>query len=604
MKFSIITVNKNNCSGLEKTIQSVINQTFTDFDYVIIDGNSTDGSVDVIKKYSSGINYWVSEPDTGIYNAMNKGIQKVQGEYCLFLNSGDYLISSSTLDNIYIEINNMIQADIFYSDKINSDGTVVNYPKSLTINYLIKNTISHQNSLIRRSLFMEHNFYNEELNIASDWEFFLKELWKYKSKLLYIKTNISVFDINGLGSRNTPERFAENMTVYQNVFQELTESIIELNYYRITTYYNIIENYGNTILLVFILRVYKFFAIISNRTKRFFSRITLRALKLFMLINKITIYLYELFLSFFDKKLRICFTNFGDIPQDYFIVPLRSILESAHHSYKIVKYYNPHIHFFSVFGNKKNLVYSKAKCKIFFSGENVNDKIIRNGEYKGNCVDNVSLSSGFDYLETENYLRFPLWLLYYFSSDNSKDKIRNILNNFKKHYQKVKFCSLVASHDRSGIRTKIYNEISKIAPVDCPGALLHNDDTLYKRYADNKAVYLQLYKFNICPENSVSPGYVTEKIFQSLYSGCIPIYNGWSKNPEPDILNPNIILWYEENEVKPLIEELKKLYVNDKYYCSFMEQPFFCDTAVDKIHTMLQQFTDKIHYNVNKTLRI
>jgi hypothetical protein len=192
--------------------------------------------------------------------------------------------------------------------------------------------------------------------------------------------------------------------------------------------------------------------------------------------------------------------------------------------------------------------------------------------------------------------------LYYFLPDDPKDKIRDKLNNFKRHFQKVKFCSLVAGHDRSGIRTKIFNEISKIAPVDCPGSFLHNDDSLHNEYSNNKTVYLQQYKFNICPENSISPGYVTEKLFQSLYSGCIPIYNGWSKNPEPDIVNPDIILWYDkddENNNTSLINEVKSLYLNDKLYRSFMDKPFFCDTAVDKIYTMLQQFMDKMQNIVN-----
>jgi glycosyltransferase involved in cell wall biosynthesis len=84
VKLSIITINKNNASGLEKTIKSVIEQTYTDFEYIVIDGASTDGSVEIIKNYSTGINYWVSEPDTGIYNAMNKGIRKAQGGDTVF----------------------------------------------------------------------------------------------------------------------------------------------------------------------------------------------------------------------------------------------------------------------------------------------------------------------------------------------------------------------------------------------------------------------------------------------------------------------------------------------------------------------------------------
>jgi glycosyltransferase involved in cell wall biosynthesis len=604
MKFSIITINRNNSSGLEKTIQSVINQTFNGFEYIIIDGNSTDESVEIIKKYGNKINYWISEPDTGVYNAMNKGIRKAQGEYCLFLNSGDWLISPTTMYDVFNEINNTIPADIFYSDRINTDGTFVNYPNLLSINYLIEEPISHQNSLIKRSLFMEHGFYNEELHIASDWEFFLNELWIYKSIFIHIKTNISIFDVHGIGSKHTPEHFAEKMTVIQNVFNELAELIIEINYYHNSAYHNIIEEIRDkTKLLFFLLRLYKF---IISRSKRliyiFFNLYLIRLIrKLFTSIIKIFSCFFEMVASN-DKQIRISFSNFGDNTYDFFITPIREIIESNHHSYKIVKYYNPHIQFFSVFGNKNRILHSKASCKIFFTGENVNNNMTRNVKYKGNCVDNVSLSYGFDYIETENYLRFPLWLLYYFTPDNSKDEIRNMLNNFKKHYQKLKFCSLVASHDQSGIRTKIYNEISKIAPVDCPSSFLHNDDTLHKRYANNKAVYLQLYKFNICPENSVSQGYVTEKLFQSLYSGCIPIYNGWNRNPEPDIVNPNIILWYDENNSISLINEVKTLYLNDKLYRSFIDQPFFCDTAVDKIYTMLQQFTDKMQYTVKEKL--
>ena len=101
MKFSIITINYNNCEGLRRTIESVVNQTCHDFEYIIIDGGSTDGSVDVIKQYADQIDYWVSEPDKGIYNAMNKGVAVAKGEYCLFLNSGDSLHNNSALAKVF-----------------------------------------------------------------------------------------------------------------------------------------------------------------------------------------------------------------------------------------------------------------------------------------------------------------------------------------------------------------------------------------------------------------------------------------------------------------------------------------------------------------------
>jgi glycosyltransferase involved in cell wall biosynthesis len=624
LKLSIITINKDNASGLEKTIQSVISQTYSDFEYIIIDGNSTDGSVEILKKYDAKINYWVIEPDTGIYNAMNKGIRKAQGEFCLFLNSGDWLISSTILDNVFTEISTCIPSDIYYSDRTQTDGTVFNFPESLTINYLISTPLSHQNSFIKRSLFFEHGFFNEDLSFVSDWEFFLKELWKYESKFTHIRTIFSIFDMNRIcvpfqdnvlaityherqNRTANGMRHSEIMTMHQNVFENLAETTIEINNYRNTVYRNIIENYGTVKLLVFLLKLYRLIISRTIKLRKFISK--LRDLKLYILkiINSFGIffsYLHEFFISIFNKSIRICFSNFRDVPHNYFLIPLHTILNSHNLTYRMVKFYNPQIHFFSVYGRKKKIIKSNSLCKIFYTGENTNLEI-EHQNYKGNCIENVSLSLGFDYYNADNYSRLPLWLLYYFLPNYSRDDIRIKLDNFKKKYSKIKFCSLIASHDKSGIRTRIYNEVSKINYIDCAGALLHNNDTLHKRYANDKAVYLQQYKFNICPENSISPGYVTEKLFQSLYSGCIPIYSGWSRDPEPDIVNPNIIIWYDSNDDTnntSFLNEVKKLHSDDNLYRSFIAQPFFCDTAVDKIYSMLQQFTNKMQYYINKSL--
>jgi len=313
-------------------------------------------------------------------------------------------------------------------------------------------------------------------------------------------------------------------------------------------------------------------------------------------------YFYEMAISLFDKSVRIAFTNFwSDLSPSFFIRPF---ITDNFFKYKIVKYYNPDIQFFSVFGDIKKLKNSKSHVKIFYTGENVNT--ISNTEYIGNCIDSVNLSLGFDYCDAANYIRFPIWLLYFFSHDNSKDDIKLILNNFKTQINKTKFCALVSRHDKSGLRTKMYNAISQLGNVDCPGKILHNDNTLHKVYNNDKLQYLQQYKFNICPENTSSDGYVTEKIFQSLYSGCIPIYSGWSKNPEPDIINPDIIMWYDEfddENNKCMIEEIKKLHENDKLYRSFMAQPYFCDTAVDKIYEFLFLYNSKILYLMEKHIK-
>ena len=108
-KISIITVNYNDREGLKKTIESVINQTWQDFEFIIIDGGSTDGSREVIEQYKDKIDYWISEPDKGIYNAMNKGIKAASGEFLLFLNSGDRLIDKNITEKVISKLESNIE---------------------------------------------------------------------------------------------------------------------------------------------------------------------------------------------------------------------------------------------------------------------------------------------------------------------------------------------------------------------------------------------------------------------------------------------------------------------------------------------------------------
>ena len=112
MFFSIITINRNNAKGLEDTIQSVLSQDRNLYEFIIIDGASSDNSLEVIKKYESQIHYYISEPDTGIYNAMNKGIDKAKGEYAIFMNSGDSFSYPTALNDIS---KNNLNADFLFS---------------------------------------------------------------------------------------------------------------------------------------------------------------------------------------------------------------------------------------------------------------------------------------------------------------------------------------------------------------------------------------------------------------------------------------------------------------------------------------------------------
>jgi glycosyltransferase involved in cell wall biosynthesis len=232
MNLSLITINKNNAVGLENTVKSVITQIYTDFEYIIIDGSSSDDSLKIIKKYEDKITRWVSEPDSGIYNAVNKAIQAAKGKFCLFLNSGDYLIDSNTLKNVFEEIKNCPESGIFYSDCVNQNNTITIVPKLLDIGFFLYTNINHQNSIIKRELFFTHGFYDEKFKIVSDWAFNLSEFWIHKTKFTYIKTRIALYDTHGISSIQVEESRAEREIVITNVFKELSPVLLEYAKYK------------------------------------------------------------------------------------------------------------------------------------------------------------------------------------------------------------------------------------------------------------------------------------------------------------------------------------------------------------------------------------
>ncbi|GGI22895.1 glycosyltransferase family 2 protein [Pedobacter mendelii] len=200
-KLSIITVNYNDKAGLEKTINSVKQQTWQDFDYFIIDGGSTDGSADIVNIYKNEFAHCISEPDNGVYNAMNKGIRLATGDYLLFLNSGDSLKSYTTLQEIEVYLNN--EKDIYYGDANyqEKDGDVIRtYPDKLSFSFFYKHNLSHQATFIKRNLFENIFFYNENHKIVSDWEFFIYAICKKNVTYKHINQVICNYDTQGISS--------------------------------------------------------------------------------------------------------------------------------------------------------------------------------------------------------------------------------------------------------------------------------------------------------------------------------------------------------------------------------------------------------------------
>jgi len=199
-KVSVITINLNNASGLEKTITSVINQTTAEFEYIIIDGGSADGSLDIVKEYENKITYWQIEPDQGIYNAMNKGIKKATGEYCIFLNSGDIFFDNQVIKSF---TESGFYEDIIYGNCAFTSKTglqVQKFPSSLTFYWLFTEYLSHPSTFMRRQLFENIGYYNEDLKIVSDWEFFLLAVGRHNSSTCYTDNIISVVEKGGISS--------------------------------------------------------------------------------------------------------------------------------------------------------------------------------------------------------------------------------------------------------------------------------------------------------------------------------------------------------------------------------------------------------------------
>ena len=239
-KLSIITINYNNADGLKKTIESVVHQSFKDIEYIIIDGGSLDGSTEIIKEYSNQINYYTSEKDDGIYNAMNKGIIKSNGEYLLFLNSGDYFVHNNIIETF---IEGIEDYDLIYGDEIRFylDGKTFQkkYPDLLSFSFLaFFGGLPHQASLIKRSLFVELGLYDENFKIISDWKFFMLAIFKKQCKYLHKDLFVVYYNFEGMSSKFIELSFNEREIFLKEEFPNfIPEKFVIENYRNNINYY-------------------------------------------------------------------------------------------------------------------------------------------------------------------------------------------------------------------------------------------------------------------------------------------------------------------------------------------------------------------------------
>lgn len=212
-QISIITVVFNDRTGFELTANSIISQTAVkDIEWIVIDAASTDGTVDVIRKYSSNISYWVSEPDKGIYDGMNKGIGKATGQYTLFLNAGDTLYNTDTIETV------IAQKEFGHHDYLSGhtvytkDGKAIGKslaPKIISGTYLFKQSLGHQSTFIKTDRLKQKGGYDISYKIVADAKFFFEDIIINNRSYQCIDKYISNYDVTGISSIRHQENFKE-----------------------------------------------------------------------------------------------------------------------------------------------------------------------------------------------------------------------------------------------------------------------------------------------------------------------------------------------------------------------------------------------------------
>lgn len=197
-KITIITVVYNAIESIEQTIQSVIGQTYPNFEYIVIDGASTDGTIDVIKKYQDKIIHWVSEPDNGIYDAMNKGIKLAKGEWVYFLGGDDLLYINSVLKNISSRLTD--KNKIYYGNVLFKTRNVIYDGKFSALKIATRN-ISHQSIFYPREIFDKYRF-DTKYKIFADYELNLKLYGNSSYSFFYMPITVALFNDEGVSGSN------------------------------------------------------------------------------------------------------------------------------------------------------------------------------------------------------------------------------------------------------------------------------------------------------------------------------------------------------------------------------------------------------------------
>lgn len=267
-------------------------------------------------------------------------------------------------------------------------------------------------------------------------------------------------------------------------------------------------------------------------------------------------------------------------------------------SRKILEGKDERICFYSTFSPRSILNRTKGDVNIFFTGEN-----LKTGNHHQLYPDHflneqsIGLALGFEYFDDPRYLRFPLWMMYMFDPASDDDAIIKRCEDLRHPLRgrHEKFACMISRVDILGIRKAICEQLSSIRSVDCAGKVMHNCDDLWKIYSDDKPRFISEYKFNICPENSNCAGYVTEKAFQAIDAGCIPVYWGSYNHPEPDVLNPDaIVFWEKEGDNAKAVDFISQLDASPAKYGEFIHQPRLKESADDYVLGRFHELEKKL----------
>ena len=213
MKLSIITVAYNAFAPLQETAENILAQTFTDYEYLVIDGGSSDGTADYLEKLASRFNsrsipfHFVSEPDHGIYDAMNKGVRMCSGEWVIFMNAGDLFASDNVLQLVFGK-KQQWEADIIYGDVV-KNGEVKQAPANY---YLYHRMIfCHQSVFVRRSCLLDIPF-DTRHKLSADLKFFIEQYQRH-ARFMHIGIPISIFDTSGVSNSQRSKGLYDNIRV-------------------------------------------------------------------------------------------------------------------------------------------------------------------------------------------------------------------------------------------------------------------------------------------------------------------------------------------------------------------------------------------------------